>query len=149
MDLDPVDQRQQRLLERIAEKRAAQAVERMRHPDEATLLPHRRDRIGGRQAALDRALDEGRDQVTGFGPDLLADDDREAVRRRVPSAERPVDAVMVRDREVGDPSGCRRPDDLRRVGQRVERRRRVAVEVDEGATTRGCPPFDLRAGRHA
>jgi hypothetical protein len=113
--------------------------------DQATLRTDSVDRLVGREAPLDGALDEDRDQVTVEGLDLLADEDGQSVRCGVTGAQCTVDAVMVRDGEMGESPGRRGSGDLHRVGQAVEGRRRVAVEIDERASDR-APRIDIRAG---
>ena len=56
-----------------------------------------------------------------------------------------VDAVMVRDGEMGESAGRRGSGDLHRVGQAVEGRRCMAVKIDERASDR-APRIDIPAG---
>ena len=73
----------------------------MRDADQPALLADRRDRLDGRAGpGGTRSLEEDGDQVAVGRLDLLADDDRQPVRRGVAGAQRAVDPVVVRDREV-------------------------------------------------
>jgi hypothetical protein len=103
----------------------------MGHADQATLLPHGRDRLGRGQAGRHGPLEEEPDQVPRACADLLPDDHGEAVRRGGAGRKGAVEAIVVGDREVGQPALRCRPDDGPRRGERIERRGRVAVEVDE------------------
>ncbi len=137
MGLDPIDERRQLVHLGRAEQGAAEPVERMRDPDEPALCPDVLDRLERVEAAPDRSLQEDPDQVALTRPDLLADEDRQRQRladRHLASLEGAIDPVVVRDRKVRQAATRRRSDDGPRRGQRIKRRRCVAVEIDEGAT---------------
>ena len=113
----------------------------MRDADEAALVADGVDRLGGRQARRDRPLDEGGDQVTvrmvrTSSPTITVSPSGAASR----AAERAIDPVVVGDDEVGQPTRGRGAHDLRRISQAVEGRRRVAMQVDEGAARRDHAP---------
>jgi len=57
--------------------------------------------------------------------------------RQCLARERAVDLVVVGDREMGQAASGGGPDDGAGRGQRVEARRRVAVQVDERARAVG------------
>ena len=63
-------------------------------------------------------------------------------RRELPSLERDVDPVMVRDREMRQSPGVRRLDDVPRLGQAIEAAPRVAMQIRErpGHVSRGPSP---------
>jgi hypothetical protein len=103
----------------------------VRDADQPALLADGHDRFRDRQAGRDRPLEEDGDEVAVGGPDLLADDDRQAVGRGLASPERTLDSIVIGDREVGQAAGRRSADDGLRRGQAVEARARVTVEVDE------------------
>jgi len=73
----------------------------------------------------------------GIGrPDLLAHDDRQAGRdvgRRGSAFERALDPVVVGDREMGHAASRGRADHGLWCSERIEARRGVAVEVNEGS----------------
>ena len=129
--LHPVDQLGHRLQPRILEHRAAELVERVRDADQAALRPHGLDRLPGRPVRLHRLLQEQRDEVPVRRPDLLPDDDRQLRRRRIPRPQRPLDPVMIRDRQVRQPPRRRRLDHLPRIAQRIKRRIRMTVQIHE------------------
>jgi hypothetical protein len=81
-------------------------------------------------------VQEHADEVAGLRPDLLADDDGHAgglVGRAVTRLDGAVDPVVVRDRQVGQATGRGRAEDGGGRDQRVEARRGVAVQVENGA----------------
>src|SRR3990172_658601 len=92
-------------------ERAPEAIERVRDPDQAALLPDGGDRLRRGQAGRDGARQEGRHEVAVAGPDLLPDDDGQAGGRGRAGLEGPLDRVVVGDREGGEaaPGGRRAP----------------------------------------
>ena len=73
----------------------------------------------------------GADEIAVGGLDLLADDDRQAGRRRVASGERAIDPIVVRDDQVRQAPRRGRSDDIARLRQAIEARGRMTVQVDE------------------
>ena len=128
------------LLEQRARGRRVEAVERVRHVDEAALRADALERLGERQAARDLLVQEQPDDLAvGGGLDLRADDDvqRQAAldraRARLDAAR---DRVVIGDRERAE-ARCER-----RVEQLVDRRRAIprvpAVHVQVGQHAAGA-----------
>jgi hypothetical protein len=95
----------------------------------------RLDRLHGGQATGHRLIEEDADEVAVPGADLLADQDRDAevlAARDVTRLKGALDPIVIRDREVGQATCRRGPDDRRRRGERIDAGGRVAVQVDEG-----------------
>ena len=103
----------------------------MGNANEPALLADLGDRLGGRPPRGHGTLEEETDEIAVGRPALLADDHREPGRGCVAGTERAVDPIVVRDGEVGEAAAQGSPHDGARVGQAVEARRRVAVQVDE------------------
>ena len=120
----------------------------MRDPDEPALVADRGDRLDGGQVTRDRPQEECPDEVAVGRPDLRPDDHGQPVGGGVTRAQRPVDAVMVGDDEVGQAALGGGTCHLHRIRQRIERRRGMAVEIDEGARARRPRGVDLPARDH-
>ena len=82
--------------------------------DQAALLANGGDRLQGRETGRHELLDEDALQIAVGGLDFLADDDGQPVRRGVAGTQRPVDPVVVRDRQVRQAAGQRPPGPRRR-----------------------------------
>ena len=89
-------------------------------PDQPALLARRGDRLDRRQPGRDRLLEEHADQVAVPRLHLFPDDHRQPSGRHRPGLERHIDPVMVGDRKVRQPAGCRRFQHIRRRRQAVE-----------------------------
>jgi hypothetical protein len=140
--LDPVDGSGEPLEgARLAPaQRAAKPVERVGDADQAALVAHGRDRLGRGEAGRNRLMEEDADEVARLRANLLPDDDRHAgrlVRGSVTGFDRAVDPVVVGDRQVRQASSRGGAEDRGGRRERVEARRGVAVQVEEGA--RQCP----------
>ena len=93
----------------------------------------RRRRFRPPTSPAPRPLDEGGDQVPVRRLDLLADDDRQPGRSGIARRERPVDPIVIRDHEMRQATGRSSLHHIRRARERVERSRRMAMQVDERA----------------
>lgn len=129
--LQPVDLRSDLRQLRIQEDGCAVPVERVRDAHQGPLFTSQCDRLVDGQSGRNRVLEEEADEITLQGPDLLADDDRQARGCCVAPTEGAVDLPVVRDRQVGQALAHRCPDHRGRRGQGVEAGVRVAVEVDD------------------
>ena len=105
----------------------------MRDPYQRPLITRPRDGLDRRKPRRDRRLEEQADQVALESLDLLAHDYRQLGRGKIPGLERHVDPIMIRDREMREPPGVRRLDDVPRIRQAVEASPRVAMQI------RKCP----------
>ena len=137
------------LLEQGARGRRVEAIERVRHVDEAALGADALERLGERQAARDLLVQEQPDDLAVLGGlDLGADDDvqrQAALDRARASLDAARDRVVIGDRERAEP--CRE----RRVEQFVDRRRAIprvrAVHVQVGQHAAGACVHAVTASR--
>src|SRR4051794_15218424 len=90
-------------------------------------------RIDRTEAGGESVLQVQADQVAIAGSDLLADDDAQLGRRKLARRERAIDALVVRDGEVGQTAIDGSLDHRLWFGQRIKGRRRVTVKVGEAA----------------
>jgi hypothetical protein len=77
------------------------------------------DRLGGlirRESRCDRLVDVQRDEVTGRGPYLLADDDAQTSGCGVACAQGAFEPVVISYREIRQPARRGRTNDLFRLG---------------------------------
>jgi len=140
--LHPVDEVGDRLeLCAAPAPEAAEAIERVRDADQAALLSDGRYRLDRGETRRHHLPQEDRDQVAVGRLDLLADDDRQFGRGGLASAEGAVDSIVVGDGQMRQTARNRRASHGCGIGNGIEARAGVAVQVDKG------PPDSTDLGR--
>ena len=116
----------------------------MGQPDQTTLLVDRGRGLGEGHAGRDGALEKEPQQVAAGRAHLLADDHGHLGRSQIAGTLRAVDALVIGDRKMRQAEALRVANQVGRLAERVERRRAVAVQVDERASRRGIHAAQMR-----